>query len=211
MNPDEATLFRTRASLLQRLKDNNDQDGWREFFETYWRLIYSFARRSGMSEADSEDVVQDVMVSVTRKMPEFRYDPARGSFKSWLLVLVKHRIVDRHRRESRWAANVVPLAEPGSGTRDQADPADPARPELDRLWASEWDSHLLNTALAAIRSRVSEKQYLMYEMHVVQEVPLARVAANLQTSAMSVYLAKHRVGKLLRAELERVRDTIDRP
>jgi RNA polymerase sigma-70 factor (ECF subfamily) len=211
MNPDDASLFQTRASLLHRLKDSEDQDGWREFFEIYWRLIYSFARRSGLSETDSEDVVQDTMVSVSRQMPGFRYDPARGSFKSWLLVLVKHRIVDRHRRESRWSDHVVPLAEPGTGSQTQLDPADPARPDLDQLWAAEWESHVLTTALARIRSRVSEKQYLMYALHVIQEVPLARVATNLQTSSMSVYLAKHRVGKLLRAELENVRRTVDQP
>ena len=70
---------------------------------------------------------------------------------------------------------------------------------------SEWEGHLIKRALDQVREQVTEKQYLIYEMHVLREVPISTVVANLQTSAMSVYLAKHRVGKLLRVELGRLK------
>jgi RNA polymerase sigma factor (sigma-70 family) len=207
-DPGDSALFATRVSLLNRLKDQEDQEGWREFFETYWRLIYSFARKSGLSESDAEDVVQDTMVTVAKQMPGFQYDPAKGSFKSWLLTLVKRRMIDRHRKDARWNDAVVAMPEPATGTTTVADHADPARPALDLLWASEWEAHVLDLALQRVRAKVSEKQYLMYEMHVLKEVPLKTVASNLQTSSMSVYMAKHRIGKLLRAELETVRNSV---
>jgi RNA polymerase sigma factor (sigma-70 family) len=205
-NAEDSAFFATRASLLNRLKDQEDQDGWREFFDTYWRLIYSFARKSGLAETDAEEVVQDTMITLAKLMPGFVYDPSKGSFKSWLFLTVKRRLIDHQRKAARWNQRMEPMVEEGTGTTP--DPEDPARPVLDMLWSSEWESHVLDRALQRIRSKVSERQYLMYDLHVLKDVPLKTVAANLQTSAMSVYMAKHRVGKLLKAELERVRASV---
>src|SRR5256885_17130220 len=75
----------TRQSLLSRLKDLGDQQSWRDFFDTYWKLIYSAALQAGLTDAEAQDVVQDTVLSVAKKMPDFTYDPAVGSFKRWLL------------------------------------------------------------------------------------------------------------------------------
>jgi RNA polymerase sigma-70 factor (ECF subfamily) len=64
----------TRKSLLTRLKNWDDQEGWREFFETYWRLIYSVASKSGFSDAQAQDIVQETVISVAKKMRSFKYD-----------------------------------------------------------------------------------------------------------------------------------------
>ena len=203
---DDPALYATRQSLLLRLKDHDDQDGWREFFEIYWRLIYSVCLKSGLSEVESEDVVQDTMVSLAKEMPRFHYDRSKGSFRAFLLTVVRRRIVDRHRQEARWHRIVSPTPPPESPSdTGLVDSPDPNRPDLDRLWASEWEGHLIKRALDQVREQVTEKQYLIYEMHVLREVPISTVVANLQTSAMSVYLAKHRVGKLLRLELGRLK------
>src|SRR5688572_15927585 len=82
----------TRRSLLSRLRNMGDDDSWRAFFDAYWRLIYNVARKSGLSDEDAQDVVQETVISVAKKMPEFRYDPAKGSFKSWLLIITHRRI-----------------------------------------------------------------------------------------------------------------------
>ncbi len=212
MNPknDDNPLFETRKSLLLRLKDHQDQQGWLEFFDTYWRMIYAFCLKAGLSEGESEEVVQETMVSVAKQMPEFQYDPAKGRFKAWLLTVVRRRIVDHHRRDSRWNRIVSKSRPFESSTGTEAfDPADPKRPDLESLWDSEWEDNLIQRALKQVRQQVSEKQYLMYEMHVLRDVPISTVVSNLQTSAMSVYMAKHRVGKLLRAELGKLRQSED--
>ena len=69
-------LVQTRWSLIQRLKNWNDQESWGEFFEAYWRLIYSMASKSGLTHAEAEEVVQETVLSVCRKIGEFRADPA---------------------------------------------------------------------------------------------------------------------------------------
>lgn len=224
MNDYKSTLFQTRASLLERLRSTDDESSWTEFFDTYWRLIYHFARRSGLSSCDAEDIVQDVMVLASRKLPQFHYDPRCGSFKSWLFTLVKHQRVNRLRAQkppllaldasyyqmeesNNLASNTYYTSEIAVG--DTFNPTDLPRHDLDRLWDSEWDRHLINTALLRLQSRVSVKQYQMFDMHVIRDIPIDRVAANLQTSRLSVYLSKHRVGKLFREEVERVRYSSD--
>lgn len=200
-------MFATRQSLLLRLKDQEDQDGWREFFDTYWRLIYSFCLKSHLTESEAEEVVQDTMISVAREIPTFRYDRSKGSFRAWLLTIVRRRLIDRTRQRARWSRLVTQSADREPGTdAPSAEPADTRRSELDLLWASEWEGHLIRRALDHVRSKVPEKQYLIYEMLVLREVPLKAVVSNLQTTTVAVYRAKHRVGQLLRTELDRLRE-----
>src|ERR1700719_246899 len=81
----EERFLATRRTLLDRLRNVDDYAGWREFFENYWRLIYAVARRSGLDEFEAEEVVQETVITAARKIPEFRYDPAVGSFRAGLL------------------------------------------------------------------------------------------------------------------------------
>jgi RNA polymerase sigma-70 factor (ECF subfamily) len=90
--PGTDDLLPTRPSLLGRLKDWRDDRSWQEFFDIYWRLIYGVARKAGLSSSEADEVVQETMLTVAKKMKDFRYDPARGSFKGWLLQLTGWRI-----------------------------------------------------------------------------------------------------------------------
>jgi len=67
-------LCPTRQSLLSRLKSWDDQESWKDFFDTYWRLIYNAAVRAGLTEPEAQDVVQETLLSVAKKIPEFKYD-----------------------------------------------------------------------------------------------------------------------------------------
>src|SRR5688572_10094841 len=73
----------TRRSLLSRLRNVEDNESWRTFFDTYWRLLYNVARKSGLADHHAQDVVQETVIAVVRKIPEFRYDPVKGLFKQW--------------------------------------------------------------------------------------------------------------------------------
>ena len=88
----------TRSSLLERLRVWNDHETWRLLFETYWKLIYGVALKGGLTAAEAQDVVQETMISVAKHMPTFEYDPAIGSFKTWLLNMTRWRITDQLRK-----------------------------------------------------------------------------------------------------------------
>ena len=76
----------TRHSLLNRLKDWRDQTSWQDFFDTYWRLIYNVAAKAGLTDTEAEEVVQETVITVAKKISEFKADPARGSFSAWLIT-----------------------------------------------------------------------------------------------------------------------------
>src|SRR4051812_31650093 len=93
-------VLRTRATLLDRLKNWQDRSSWQQFFDTYWGLIYGVARQAGLNDAEAQDVVQETMSAVAKHMPSFKYNPALGSFKSWLLNMTRWRITDQWRKRT---------------------------------------------------------------------------------------------------------------
>src|SRR6185436_12392495 len=93
--PDD--LIPTRYSLLSRLQNWDDQESWKDFFDTYWRLIYSVAINSGLNEAEAQDVVQETVICVAKDVQKFKRDRAKGSFKGWLRNLTRWRIRDQLR------------------------------------------------------------------------------------------------------------------
>ena len=96
-------LIPTRATLILRLKNWQDQSSWQDFFDTYWQLIYHVALKGGLREAEAQDVIQETMISVAKHMPTFKYDPAIGSFKAWLLNMTRWRITDQLRKRGQTA------------------------------------------------------------------------------------------------------------
>src|SRR5258706_11507380 len=92
-------IIPTRQSFLDRLKDWDDSSSWKDFFDPYWSLIYGVARKAGLSDSEAQDVVQETIISVARKIPEFIYDPAVCSFKTWLMRMTRWRIIDQIRKK----------------------------------------------------------------------------------------------------------------
>src|SRR5579883_464192 len=101
MESDADELIPTRQSLLSRLKNWEDHGSWREFFETYWKLIYGVATKAGLSHAEAQDVVQETVLGVAKRIGEFKYDPTVCSFKSWLLTVTRKRIATQFEKRKR--------------------------------------------------------------------------------------------------------------
>lgn len=197
----------TRSSLIARLRDAGDELSWRTFFDSYWRLIYNVARKSGLSDADAQDVVQETVISVARKMPAFRYDPAKGSFKQWLLLITRRRIQDQLRRAYRNGERYVPLAG-GVAEQLRTIPAEGPSPDqaIEAAWEQEWRDNFFQAALQRVRHRANPKHYQAFDYCVLQGLSSREVAKMLGLSAAQVYLAKHRISRAVQrmaAELEK--------
>ncbi len=82
----------TRASLLVRLRDGDDADAWGEFARIYAPVIYGFARKRGLQDADAADLMQEVLRSVSSAARRLEYDPARGTFRGWLFTVTRNKI-----------------------------------------------------------------------------------------------------------------------
>ena len=198
----------TRASLLKRLKDLGDDASWNEFHELYHDLIFSVARRAGLSEREASEVVQDTLISVTKKIPGFTYDPEKDSFKGWLLTVARWRIRDQLAKRSGPAMQGqrtgAPNEEQETRTRTIDRVPDPIGPDLAAIWEEEWETYLLKTALARIKRQVQPQHYQIYHLHVILGQPAREVARTLDVNTAQIYLAKHRVGNLLKKEVRRL-------
>lgn len=186
----------TRATLLDRLRDLGNQEDWKEFYDTYHHLIYQIAVRAGLREAEAQEVVQETVIGVARNLPEFRYDPANGSFKSWLYNLTSWRIADQLRKRD-------PVMEASRHNRDKQSlnniPAPETHPEFDL--DREWDQALVNVAFERAKERVHPKQIQIFDFYVFQDWPATQIAKFCKVNIAQVYLAKFRVSSLLRREL----------
>ena len=205
--PKEDTLIPTRASLLARLKEWDDSRSWSEFFETYWRLIYGRARTAGLADHEAQEVVQETLIAVSKKMSEFKYDPAVASFKTWLFLIVQRRIADQFRRRKR-ALAVEPLPDEDRDSLEVNENAALDSHTPDAAWDEEWEHTLVAAAVERVKKQVKPEHFQIYDYHLLQEHTAAETAKHLQTSQAKVYWVKHRVGAKLREEIQRVREKL---
>lgn len=194
--PSDASSLATRASLLSRVRDVENADGWREFFDRYRELIRRLALRSGLGDSEADDVLQETMGCLAKQLPEFLYDPARGSFKGWLSTIVRRRVVDQFRkRRPELSLDDTALECHRFAPSDTA--PDP--------WEQEWREHVLREASGRVRSQVAPRQFQMFDLFALQGMPMSDVCRALAVNAAQVYMAKMRVGAIFRKEAAEIR------
>jgi RNA polymerase sigma-70 factor (ECF subfamily) len=201
--PDDTIA--TRPSLLERLKDLGDTRSWNDFYQTYRDLLYSVACRAGLNETEADEAVQETLISVAKKMPGFRYDPATDSFKGWLLTVTRWRIRDQlAKRNQGLVISAASGEKTGTRTKTIEQFPDPAGVDLASIWDEEWHKHVLQTALARIKRQVHPQHYEIYHLHVLLGKPVREVTRTLGVSAGQVYLARHRISRLLKKEIRKL-------
>lgn len=205
--PAPPSSLRTRPTLLFRLRDWQDEASWTEFYRLYHQFVFGFARRAGLSHADAEEVAQDVFKRVAETVHEFEADPARGSFRGWLLNLTRWRITDKFR------ARKPHERQPGAPPFDETDRTAtierlPDGADVDAAWDEEWQHHVLEAALARLARRVPSKHFQIFDLYKRQDWPVLQVARELGVNAAAVYLIGHRLTKQLKAEVELLKDRL---
>jgi RNA polymerase sigma-70 factor (ECF subfamily) len=186
----------TSSSLLLRLRRPGEQAAWRRFIDLYTPLLYYWACRMGLPSQDAADLVQDVFVTLVQKLPEFQYQPNRGSFRSWLRTVAENRWRDALRKRA-----VAPKDAGPAALEDAAVPDDAAA-----VWEAEYRQHLLARAVQLMRSDFEEKTWKACWALVVEGRPGADVAAELGMTLDAAYAARSRVLRRLRQELDGLMD-----
>ena len=180
----------TPVSLLERLRRPDDADAWERFVRLYTPVLYDWARRTGLQEADAADVVQDVFLALVRELPRFRYDPDR-SFHQWLRTVLLNQWRDRFRRR--------PVPRPAG---DDPVVAERASPDEVAGWIDEeFHAHLIRRAMQVMETDCQPATWRACWETVVEGRPAAEVAAELDLCVGAVYAAKSRVLGRLRQEL----------
>jgi RNA polymerase sigma-70 factor (ECF subfamily) len=187
--------FRTRPSLIARLRDLNDAAAWREFEAGYRPFIRQVGVDAGATREALPDLVQDVLLTVVRVIPGFAYDPSRGRFRSWLARIVRSRWGDLARR-SRRDANLKLLAGEGPLRRRKPSDGDDCGPATEAIQA----------AIGMLRATVRVQTWRCFELHVLHGRPAADVARELETSVNAVYVNSMRLMKRVEIEARRILD-----
>jgi RNA polymerase sigma-70 factor (ECF subfamily) len=178
----------THTTLLARLAGAENTAAWHEFYERYGELLRGFAQRRRLQPADAEDVVQDVLLSLTKAMPDFRYDPAKGKFRSYLKTATLRAIFKRsHQRHGE-----VVLGDIEEATRIADAAAD-----VEEAWEAEWRQYHLRIAMRAMELEFKKADLQAFQRYAVEGHDVRETAVALNMSVDGVYQAKSRIMKRL--------------
>jgi RNA polymerase sigma-70 factor (ECF subfamily) len=181
-------MHTTSVSLLDRLRQPADPQAWERFVDLYTPLLFHWARRAGLQETDAADLIQDVFQVLLRRMPEFHYD-RNGSFRGWLRTVLLNQWRTRLRRRRE-----LPLNEAESGLAEEDG--------QDAVTEKEYRDYLIGRALDVMRKDFQPATWQACWEHVARGRAAAEVAAELGITVKAVYLAKARVLRRLREELQ---------
>ncbi len=189
----------TRASLLLRLRDPADDRAWVEFTDLYGPLIRRVARRGGLQDADAADLEQEVFRAVAGAIGRYDPDPARGSFRGWLLRIARNLLLNLLAARRRHP--------PAGGGTDvfallQAVP-DPAG-EDSTVFEAEYRRRTFEWAAEQVRDEFRPATWQAFWRTAVGGEETAAVASDLGMSVGAVYVARSRVLARIRAKVEEV-------
>lgn len=177
----------TRASLLVRLRDPQDEAAWRQFVDLYAPLVYGYARKQGLQDADAADLSQHILATLVGALGKLEYDPQRGAFRNWLFTVVRRKL-------SNWRASQNGRL---NGSGDSAThlllAQVPAASDAEALWEAQWQRTAFTWACERVRTEVSSETWQAFWDTAVEGRAGKEVAAQLGMSVAAVYLARSRV------------------
>ncbi len=187
----------TRLSLLGRLQQHapDDASAWQEFVRYYGPKIDAWCRHWGLQEADSQDLIQTVLVKLAVKMRGFVYQPG-GSFRAWLKTLARHA----------WSDFVADRQRGGTAVADGMAALEtlPARDDLEARLAEAFDLEVLEVATARVKQRVAEATWEAFRLTALEGLSAADAAKGLGMPVANVFKAKSNVRKMLQDEIRQL-------
>ncbi len=193
MDVDPAAM-QTRPSLLIRLRDGGDTEAWRTFVMIYAPLVHRLGRRQGLQDADAADLTQDVLGEVSRAIRSFEYDPARGRFRDWLLLITRRRLFRFGERNARHQEKVLDERELAV-IEDDREVAE---------WNDAFHARVLKVALERIQPSFHPHTWRAFECVWLENRSASETAEALSLGIDAVYTAKSRILKRLSEEVEEI-------
>lgn len=191
--------FSTRQSLLLQIRDLNNDGAWSQFVDAYAPLVYRYARRQGLQDADAADITQDVLRSVVRTAGEFVYDPTRGRFRTWLYTVTRNKVIN-HFAKAKHVAQTAGDTVTWQNIHEQPDPIAGDESE----WDHEYERRMFDWACERVRGEFRDATWQAFWLTAVEGKPSTEVAAQLEMSVGAVYIAKSRILAAMKVEVARL-------
>jgi len=186
-------MTQTSNTLLEGLQRRSSETAWQRMVDLYTPLIRGWLKRYALLDQDAEDLVQDVLAIVVRKLPEFRRKPQIGSFRRWLRNITVNCMRDFWR-----AQRFRPRGTTEEGFGNILDQLEDPESALSKFWDKEHDDHVTRRLLEMIRPRFEAKTWLAFQRVALEGVSVDQVATDLGISVNAVFIAKSRVLHMLR-------------
>ncbi|HZN35968.1 MAG TPA: sigma-70 family RNA polymerase sigma factor [Pirellulaceae bacterium] len=196
MAVDESPL--TRASLLVQIRDGANHSAWHEFVQLYGPVVYGFARKRGLQDADAADLMQDVLRSVSSAIGRLDYDRRQGTFRGWLFTITRNKILNF------FAARKIRPQGSGDTTTNRMLDAQPSDAG-DDAWELEYQRRLAALAMDRIKGEFQDKTWQAFWLMAVEGQSAAEVGRRVGLSPGAIYVAKSRVLARLKDEVEALR------
>jgi RNA polymerase sigma factor (sigma-70 family) len=195
--------YKTRATLIQRVQNQHDEASWEEFVRVYRRYIYAIIRSMNISEHDTEDILQQVLLKLWNNLPKMDYEKI-NRFRSWLSTITKNCVTDFIRKRTRDANRLKKAGKDETLTYLKAI----RLPEIDRIAKREWEIHLTNLALENVASLFSGKAVDAFRL-TLEGKSVEEVAKALDLKENSVYRLRNRVKDRLIQEIVHLREELE--
>lgn len=183
---------------MDRLCAGADDDTWRQFVTLYGPLVFRLGQRKGLDPQACETLVQDVCIRAVEKLPRFRYQRDRGRFRNWVLTVALNELRQGKRAEDARQRALDAYGQRGADTSMEGE-------ELEAWWADAEHKRALDLALGTVRDHVGAEKFRVFQLTVLEECPVAEVAAACGLTKAAVSLIKFRVTKRICAM---ARDTV---
>jgi RNA polymerase sigma-70 factor (ECF subfamily) len=185
----------TSASLLEILRDRPDEAHWRRLVDLYSPLIRYWLHRHTIAAADTDDLVQEVLTVVIRRIPEFHRRPQTGAFRCWLKTITGNCLRDFWRTKK-----IRPQATGQTDFDDMLQQLEDPASGLSREWDTEHDRWVTRRLLELLRPEFTEKTWLAFRGTAVEGRSPDDVAATLGITVNAVFIARSRIMARLREE-----------
>ena len=185
----------TSLSLLAQLNQAGDGSAWSRLVTIYTPLIRNWLMQRGAKEQDADDVSQEVLAVVVRRMPEFQHNQRTGAFRAWLRTITVNCLRDFWKTRKNH-----PLGSGDSEMHEMLNQLSDPDSALSQLWNEEHDRHVTRQLLQLIRDRFDSKTWQAFELYALQNLPADEVAKQLGITNNAVFIAKSRVLTRLRQE-----------
>jgi RNA polymerase sigma factor (sigma-70 family) len=190
----------TSISLLERLHQQPNADDWTQLTDLYTPVLKAWLRRyEVLAPADVDDLVQDVLLTVSKELPSFQHSGRPGAFRTWLRGILVNRL--KHFWRSRQNR---PLAVGGSDFLDLVQQLHDDGTPTSQLWDEEHNRQLIRRLFEMVEPRFTGPTWQAFRLQVVDGLPAEKVVAELKMPLHSVYAAKSRVLQAMRALAERL-------
>jgi RNA polymerase sigma-70 factor (ECF subfamily) len=185
----------TSVSLLERARSQSDAEAWRRLAAIYAPLLERWLSKYCLQNCDVEDLVQEVLLTISRELATFEHSGRTGAFRCWLRNVLVNRLQAFWRSERN-----RPLAASQSQILQQLNELGDESSQASRLWDAEHDRHVISRMLEQVRPRFLEKTWQAFLRQMIDGQPADHVAAELGIPIQAVYVAKSRVLNALRRE-----------